>query len=312
MPHKKTNKHDSFFKSLLSQKDMAMSFFEEYLPAPISGMLDLGTLALQNTSYLSGHLKTAFSDVVWRVSTKDHTPIHISLLLEHKSYPDNFVAFQLLEYLALAYRKQAKPGKDPEVIIPILYYHGNRKWSYKSLPEHFSIYPNFLRNFIPHFESLFINLREMPQVQIQNLKNGMLRSAIMLQKHYFDPQELNRNIRNIVESLHPYLDSNSSDLIFVYMIQNSNIDRKKLIQVVEDLPPTLNARVMSIYDELIQEGIEKGIERGIERGIEKGRTETLEKFVKKLLTEFGFTDEQAALAAETSTETVQAIRKKIL
>lgn len=300
MPHRIRYKHDSFCKSLLSQKEMAVSFLKEYLPKNIVEKLHFDTLESLETSYLNRELKTAFSDLVWRVSTHDTQSAHICLLLEHKSYPDNFAAFQLLEYLALAYRKQLKSGADPELIIPVLYYHGDRKWEYKPLKKAFSIYPGTLTNYIPEFDTVFINLREMSVEQIQTLKNGMLRGAIMVQKHYFDPQALNLNLQNIMESLQPYLDSNLTELIFVYMIQNSGLDREKFVQIVEKLPSTLNNKVMSIYDELIQEGIEKG------------RVQVEEKFVKKLISEFGFTDEQAARAADVPLETVRNIRKTML
>ena len=50
--------------------------------------------------------------------------------------------------------------------------------------------------------------------------------------------------------------------------------------------------------------MKEGMEKGIERGMEKGK----EQFVKNLINKFGFTDEQAASAAEVSADFVKKIR----
>jgi flagellar biosynthesis/type III secretory pathway protein FliH len=90
---------------------------------------------------------------------------------------------------------------------------------------------------------------------------------------------LNSNILSIIKSLEPYLEENFINIIFVYLLQNSNLDKNILNKAKLQLNENLNDKIMSIYDELIKEGIERGIEKGVEKGIEKGIEEGIEKTI---------------------------------
>ncbi|MCU0340971.1 MAG: hypothetical protein MUE30_13895 [Spirosomaceae bacterium] len=57
----------------------------------------------------------------------------------------------------------------------------------------------------------------------------------------------------------------------------------KLEESIKILPAPFPNKVMSIYDELIQEGFQRGIAEGIEKGIEKGRAEGTEKGIEKTI-----------------------------
>lgn len=263
------NIHDRFVKQLLSSKDLSVEFLKEYLPPEVASLINFETLTYQNTSYLSGDLKSSFSDMVWQVKINSGKNLRICLLLEHKSYVDPRAAFQILEYLALAYQRQLSEKKKPELIIPVLYYHGKRKWNYQSFESYFSVTPEHLKKYLPRYESIFINLQQMSPDQLQNLRNGLLKSAIMLQKYYFDPESLNQNVFRILESLNPYLESKIVDAIFVYLIQNRHLRHGQFRESLKTFSPALNAKIMSIYNQLINDGIEKGLEQGIEKGLER-------------------------------------------
>jgi predicted transposase/invertase (TIGR01784 family) len=58
---------------------------------------------------------------------KEQTEVYFPRLLEHKSYPDTNVAFQMLEYIALGYQTQLKNTQELELTVPVLYYHGQEK-----------------------------------------------------------------------------------------------------------------------------------------------------------------------------------------
>jgi predicted transposase/invertase (TIGR01784 family) len=189
--------------------------------------------------------------------------------LEHKSYPDPFVGFQLLEYIAQAYQAQRKEGKAFEVVVPVLYYHGSTQWSYKPLRSHFEHYTSQLLAYVPDFDTVFIDLHNLQVPQLERLRHGLVRTALTVQRYYVDAKEINEQIGRILSSLSPYLESNFLDVIFVYLLQNEQLNRRSFRQAVECLPPYLTEKAMSIYDELIQEGIEKGRAEGIEKGIEK-------------------------------------------
>ncbi|MBX2951364.1 MAG: Rpn family recombination-promoting nuclease/putative transposase [Leadbetterella sp.] len=270
MPRNITNIHDKFIKQILSDKELAIDFLQQYLPESLVSSLDFDTLEQQDNSYITDQLKTSFSDLLWRVKMKDKENLQISLLLEHKSSADPKTAFQLLEYLALGYQKQLREKKKPELIVPILYYHGKKNWVFKPLEKYFTTYPDFLKKYIPVFSSEFINLAELSPEQIYALKNGLLGSAIMLQKYCFDPEELATHMDRIVENLNPYLDSNVTNSIFVYLITGIRLEKIYLADAVKKLPDEMSTKVMTIYDQLIQEGMEKTLQKTVLNAYDAG------------------------------------------
>lgn len=269
MPQDITNIHDKFIKQILSNKELAIEFLQQCLPEELTTILDFKTLSQQDTSYITNELKTSFSDLVWGVKIKNKEHLQISLLLEHKSSVNPYTTFQLLEYLALGYQKQLREKKKTELIIPILYYHGKRNWKFKSLEKYFTAYPDVLQKYLPVFSAEFINLHEVSPKQIYTFKNGLLVSALMLQKYCFDPDELANHIDRIVENLSPYLDSNFADSIFVYLISGIHLERRYLFEAAKKLPVDMNTKVMTIYDQLILEGKEQGLAEGMEKALQK-------------------------------------------
>lgn len=124
-----------------------------------------------------------------------------------------------------------------------------------------------MKKYIPVFSSEFINLAELSPEQIYALKNGLLGSAIMLQKYCFDPEELATHMDRIVENLNPYLDSNVTNSIFVYLITGIRLEKIYLADAVKKLPDEMSTKVMTIYDQLIQEGREQGIEKTLQKTV---------------------------------------------
>ncbi len=262
-----TNVHDKFIRQILSNKELAIDFLREFLPETLVNHMNLQTLEHQDTSYINEELKESFSDLIWRVNMKGEESLRISLLLEHKSYADPKVVFQLLEYLACGYRKQIREKQKPELIIPILYYHGKSNWKFRSLVSYFVHYPDFMKKYLPWFEFEFVNLHELAPEQILTLQNGLLSSAVMLQKYSFDPAGLATHIHAILENLSPYLESNVTDAIFVYMIHGTQLDEKHFIESVQKLPEEMSIKTMTLYDQLILKGRQEGKKEGIEQGI---------------------------------------------
>lgn len=267
MPRNITNIHDKFIKQILSNKELAVEFLQQYLPEPLTSVLDFETLNQQDTSYITDGLKTSYSDLIWGVKMKGKESLQISLLLEHKSSAEPNTTFQLLEYLALGYQKQLREKKKPELIVPILYYHGKKSWKFKPLDEYFAIYPDLLKKYLPLFSAEFINLNEVSPEQIYAFKNGLLASAVMLQKYCFDPEELAAHLERIVENLNPYLESNVTNSIFVYMITGIRLEKSYLADAVKKLPEDMSTKVMTIYDQLILEGREQGIEKTVQKTV---------------------------------------------
>ena len=112
--------HDTYFRESFSRRYIAEDFLRHHLPAPLLAEMDLTSLEVSNDTYVSTELRTAYSDLVYRVRCRDGELV-IYLLFEHKSSPDHWTLLQLLRYLVAEgdqYRKQHPAARHLPPIYP--------------------------------------------------------------------------------------------------------------------------------------------------------------------------------------------------
>jgi predicted transposase/invertase (TIGR01784 family) len=122
--------HDEVVKDFLSENVVAKSFFKEYLPAEITKNLDFDTLKISKDTFVDQELSKHFSDLLYHIKL-NNIAAFIYLLIEHKSKEDYFTGFQLLKYMVKIWELHLKQNKRVEslpVILPIVIYHGSKKW----------------------------------------------------------------------------------------------------------------------------------------------------------------------------------------
>ena len=119
-----SNPHDKLFKEIESIKENAEDLIRGTFPANLLERIDLGSLKLDNNSYIDENLQEYFSDLVYECKYTGKVTIKISLLFEHKSYVPDFINLQLLKYILGIWEAQIKQKKKPQIIIPMVFYHG--------------------------------------------------------------------------------------------------------------------------------------------------------------------------------------------
>ena len=260
------NPHDKFFKALLSDKESAVAFLKLSLDKETLDALDLESITLVNTHFISSELEESFSDIILSAKLlNSEANCYVSILLEHKSYKDDYVEFQVLSYLSQAYQRQIKNGEQLQLIIPIIYYHGEEKWSPPQMVDHFKVEPKLLK-YVPNFERIFINLMSLTETAIDSIADTFLHPALQLQRNRFDQQKAVENFARIVQSLSPYTSRNLLQSFFVYSISVYNFDRTSLIEIIENIPSKLKSDIMSLYDQIKYEGEIKGEINGERKG----------------------------------------------
>jgi len=78
--------------------DVAHDFILHYLPENFVKQLDLTTLEIDRESFVDILLSSTQSDLVFKFNTTDGKKLLIYILIEHKSFLDRWVLFQLLGY----------------------------------------------------------------------------------------------------------------------------------------------------------------------------------------------------------------------
>ncbi len=271
------NPHDGFFKSLMADRDAAIAFMEEFLPAEVKEALDLHSLTPAGTTFVTDELKQYFSDIIFQLRLRQSgTVCYVSLLLEHKSSPDEYVEFQLLTYLANGYQTQLKQESTLSLIVPFVYYHGREKWRLKPLPEYFSHYPAAMRGYVPEFNKIFISLFDLSQSQIEQLANAMLRAALLVQRNRYNPVELLVSWARISDALSPYTEyRNFLKMTFVYVISISRMNMEQIKKVLESAPEQTGAWALQLYEQITQEWVDKGKIEGKIEGKAEGKVEVV-------------------------------------
>ena len=125
------NPHDNFFKTSMSNKQVARNFFEEHLPADIKKQLDLDTLELQPGNFVDKALQQSESDMLFKVKFRDKCDwAFVYILAEHQSSVDELMPFRLWQYIIAIwneYLKKNKAGKLP-LVIPLVFYNGQKRY----------------------------------------------------------------------------------------------------------------------------------------------------------------------------------------
>ena len=106
-----TSPHDTFFRESFTRREVARDFLRCQLPAELLAELDLTTLEISKDSYVASDLRTAYSDLVYRVAYRGEA-LNVYLLFEHKSWAEHWTVLQLLRYIA------AESESNPPKTVP--------------------------------------------------------------------------------------------------------------------------------------------------------------------------------------------------
>jgi predicted transposase/invertase (TIGR01784 family) len=268
--------HDKFFKAMMAERELVIGFLQFFLPEEISRMIDFNRIEAYKDSFVTEELKEIFSDAIFRcpVLESENSSLFVSVLIEHKSYPDKMVAVQLLSYLANAYQTQMKSEEPLHVVVPMIFYHGVENWEYNSLRQ---LVPGIMEEFkryIPDFETLFVDLARMSEEALNDIQLVLLRAALQLQRYSVEPELLLEKMRKILERIDSERDipRNFSRQLFVYFFEISEISVEELTTLIEDLPVKTKSKIMTTYEQIEKRGFEKGIEKGVEKGIFSEKT----------------------------------------
>ncbi|WP_242602918.1 Rpn family recombination-promoting nuclease/putative transposase [Leptospira noguchii] len=171
-----TNPHDRLIRETLQNKEDAISFFKNSLPEKVIELLDLKRLELTQSSFISENLKEEQTDLLFQIPLKSGKKANIYLLFEHKSYLDDSIFSQLLGYISAIYKSQYRVDKKYSVVIPFVFYHGERTWTLgNSFQNRFILSKNeeeVFKKYIPNFE---LELFDLSKVDLSRLESITLR-----------------------------------------------------------------------------------------------------------------------------------------
>ncbi len=136
MPKPPNKLHDTFFKSFMSEPDVARKFLQEHLPPEVAALFAQQPPTLCEGSFVDEELSQHHSDLLFELKLKTGDEALAYLLLEHKSSPDAGPPLQLLRYivriLAEWYREHKRLPLT--LVLPLVAYQGPGNWKFSTGP----------------------------------------------------------------------------------------------------------------------------------------------------------------------------------
>jgi predicted transposase/invertase (TIGR01784 family) len=282
--------HDPFIRKILSNKQEALDLFIATLPENISEILVLEKLELIQETFLGNNQEESRTDLLYKIPLKNGSSTYIYLLFEHKSYYDIKIYVQLLEYISKIYNWQVENEKELNVVIPFVFYHGEKSWDlgteFLASFNNNSI-PKNLRHFIPNFSIHLLELTSKGKVfQTKNLALRLYMRLIQTIRN--DPQEFVKNLQEVFLSLLEEKEytkrieilKNLYEYIFRARKDAEDFSKQAIIKEIE-------GDYMNMLERIREEGKLKGELIGEQRGELKKALETARKMVDE-----GFNKEQ--------------------
>ena len=271
------NPHDRFFKDLLARPAVAADFLAAYLPPEVAGALDLTAPELVKDSFVDAELRQHFSDLLYRVRLRRGADAYVYVLFEHKSAPDEWVAFQVLRYLVRIWEQVLREtgGKLPPV-VPLVLYHGPTRWH---VARHFTALVEWgeaaaLRKYVPAFEYHLCDLSAYREEDIRGA--ALLRVGLLILKYIFSG-ELKRRLPEILRLLAPAGEQSALEYLGTVLryvsVATDRLTTSDLQEALATAFPEQGGVMPTIAETWVQEGIEKGLEKGRQEGLEKGKQE---------------------------------------
>ncbi|MGR5187035.1 Rpn family recombination-promoting nuclease/putative transposase [Photobacterium damselae] len=274
--------HDSLFKSFMTTPETARDFLLIHLPSELRQWCDLDTLKLESCSFIEDSLRPYMSDVMYSMKTQSGTG-YIYAIVEHQSSSDPLMAFRMTRYSIAAMQQHLDAGhKTLPIVIPFLFYHG-RETPYPYSTNWLDCFENArLAQDIYTSSFPLIDLTVLPDNDIMQHKRIALLELI--QKHIRQ-----RDVRDILDNLvtlllKGYTTDKQIRSLMEYMLQvGETQDFQGLVEELAVKVPEHEEMLMTIAEQLRQEGEKRGLMRGRQEGRQEGIQEAQLKIAKELL-----------------------------
>lgn len=297
--------HDLPFKAFFSENEVARSFLEENLPNHLIDRLDFSTLKIAKDSFVDKKLSQYFSDILYEVKLQGK-PALVYLLFDHKSKEDKFTGFQLLKYMVRiweSYFKQNKKVGYLPIIIPMVVYHGEKKWRINSRFNSLFEETEHMEEYIPNFRYDVYDVSHIPD---EDIKGHVLLKICLTALKYIMSPGLQDKLKDIFVLFDKLSDKKKAteylEVLLRYLAASArSIEKKDLEEAV--------TRYIEKGGEIMQTIAEKLLEQGKEEGIQEGIREGRLQVVKKAL-EAGFPEDVISQISGLSIEEIRIFKIK--
>lgn len=266
------NPHDKFFKKVFSDLEVARDFILNYLPGELLEITDTGDMEVIKDSFVEKELKETFSDLLYRVKINNRTG-YLYLLFEHKSYPYKLTAYQLLRYMTNIWDlllKQKRTGDKLPVIVPLVFYHGVKKWNIELEFADLLNKTATVDKYIPDFRYLLYDFSKYSEVEI--LGDIQLRLILSIM-HNIYRERFEEELEDILVLLNELGKTETVleyfEVVMRYIINVRETPLSELKEKVDKTIPERGSDLMTLAEKLREEGKLEGRKEGRKKELEE-------------------------------------------
>ena len=132
--------------------------------------------------------------------------------------------------------------------------------------------PDFIK-YIPQFDQIFIDLKGKPAEEIDDIRDGLLKTAIQIQFLRFLEQLDTALLIKIFTGLDAQKYGNYIQPILVYLYKYNDLS-KDYTNFMSELPEPIKSKTMTTYERILADGEAIGIEKGIAKGKAEGEAKS--------------------------------------
>ncbi|MCI0525342.1 MAG: Rpn family recombination-promoting nuclease/putative transposase [Acidobacteria bacterium] len=313
-----SNPHDHFFKDLFGRPEIAAEFLATYLPPEVVAELDLALPEPVKDSFVDEDLRESFSDMLYRAQRKRGGDAYVYILLEHKSWPDKWVGFQLLQSVTQIWKKLKGAGvKSLSPVFPVVFYQGIESWNAgddlsvlieSDADEALGKYGAKLRFYLWTLSTYDKSLLRGAVI---------LRAGLLMMKAIFTPdnREFIAQLKEILELLirdpAPAATEYLRTILRYTAAARRELAPESLRQVVTDnLPKPEAERLMSTVAEI---WVQQGLQQGLQQAQIEMRQRMAEHTIRQLRKRVGALDKPTqARVADLSYEQLESLGEALL
>jgi len=319
-PETVKNPHDKLFKNLFSSPEFFKDFLKVSIGEDFADKLLAGSYTETKTDFIGRDLQEYYSDIIYTARV-GKTEYQFAFLIEHKSYPDKQVTFQILNYLQKMLEKSWSKKKFIQPVLAFLVYHGEGSSKLIDFDAEYNHLPEEIRRDLFGVKIREVNITELDPNAINNNLLYISYLLVSINRAEDKRHHIEFILKQMGNSKDTKLRKFAKDklgIVLYYLLNMTDLPYQELKEIFEKYFSKEEDEMKTTADQLREEGveigIEKGLEKGLEKGIEKGKKEELIESIK-LMYEMKFnnkiSDEIIKVLENLSVSELQKVRNMI-
>ena len=248
--------HNKIIQIALQETEARREFTEKFIVPQLQGIkIDLDNLQLDTTSYVSPAMKAFFSDVVYLTTLIDETTqtkevVKVALLIEHKSKMPSqlLLRLQVEEYINGIMKMNYDKKTDSTIpVIPIVFNQFDKGWVQQPFRSLFPHVPSIIKQFIPEFGMIMVNLADLPNTTIDSLnKYGTLKATLLAMRNVRNKRFLKKHFEEIFVFLHGHPEKTDlKSQLATYLLAPGLFTDDEIQELIDNIfSPVLKQEVM--------------------------------------------------------------------